>query len=173
VIDCSVGPLSSFLPKLSRHKARHYLLALDERPSELSGFTDVGEEKTFDGRYYASIRGVGGRIAVSGIEYLDQAARGGFNTIAHEFAHQIHISALSKNEVKTIRELYNRARQEGRVLDYYAEANEYEYFAQGYEAFIALLKRPSAGVTARHTNHELSVRDPELYRFLMKLCGRE
>ena len=173
VIDCSVGPLSSFLPKLSHQKARHYLLAHDERPSELSGFTDVGEEKTFDGRYYASIRGVGGRIAVSGMEYLDQAARGGFNTIAHEFAHQIHISALSKREVKTIRELYDRARQEGRVLDYYAAANEYEYFAQGYEAFISPLKRPSAGVTARHTRDELSMRDPELYRFLMKLCGRE
>lgn len=173
VIDYSVAPLISFLPKLSHRKARHYLLPLDERPSELSGFTDVGNEKTFDGRYYASIRGVGGRIAVSGIEYLDQAARGGFNTIAHEFAHQIHISALSKNEVKLIRELHNRARREGRVLDYYAEANEYEYFAQGYEAFISVLKRPSAGVTARHTNHELSARDPELYRFLMKLCGRQ
>jgi hypothetical protein len=34
-------------------------------------------------------------------------------------------------------------------------------------------KRPSAGVTARHTNRELLARDPELYEFLMKLAGRK
>ncbi len=173
VVDYAVAPLAAFLPRLARRKARHYLLPVDERPGDLLGFADVADERTFDGRYYASIRGVGGRIAVSGIEYLDQAARGGFNTIAHEFAHQVHIAALSKSEVKTIRKLYEQASREGRTLDYYAAANEYEYFAQGYEAFISSRKRPSAGVTARHTNHELLARDPELYRFLMKLCGRQ
>lgn len=172
VVDYAVAPLAAYLPKLARHKARHYLLPADERPGDLLGFADVADEKTFDGRYYASIRGVGGRIAVSGIEYLDQAARGGFNTIAHEFAHQVHIAALGKNEVNTIRKLYEQASREGRTLDYYAAANEFEYFAQGYEAFISSRKRPSAGITARHTNHELLARDPELYRFLMKLCGR-
>lgn len=173
VIDYAVAPLSAFLQTLARHKARHYLLPLDERPSDLAGFADVADEKTFDGRYYASIRGVGGRIAVTGIEYLDQAARGGFNTIAHEFAHQVHIAALSKSELKSIRNLYEQARKEGRTLDYYAAANEYEYFAQGYEAFISLRKRPSAGVTARHTRQELLAKDPELYRLLMKLSGRQ
>ena len=173
VIDYAVAPLSLFLPKLARHKARHYLLPVDERAGDLLGFADVADEKTFDGRYYASIRGVGGRIAVSGIEYLDRAARGGFNTIAHEFAHQVHIAAFSKSEVKTIRKLYEQARREGRTLDYYAAANEYEYFAQGYEAFIASRKRPSTGVTARHTNHELLAQDPDLYRFLTKLSTRQ
>lgn len=173
VIDGAVAPLSPFLSKLVHHKARHYLLPLDERPGELLGFADVANEKTFDGRYYASIRGVGGRIAVTGMEYLDQAARGGFNTIAHEFAHQVHIAALSKREVKAVRKLYEQALQKGVALDYYAAANEYEYFAQGYEAFIASRKRPSAGVTARHTNYELLARDPDLYQFLTKLCGRQ
>ncbi len=172
VIDAAVGPLATFLPKLARRKARHYLLSFDQRPSELQGLAAVGDEKTFDGRYYASLRGVGGRVTVSGIEYLDQAARGGFNTIAHEFAHQVHIAAMEKSEVKKIRILYERARREGRILDYYAAANEHEYFAQGYEAFISDLKRPSAGVTARHTNHELLASDPELYQFLVALAGK-
>jgi Tfp pilus assembly protein PilF len=172
VIDIAVAPLAGYLPKLVRHKARHYLLAFDERPADLSGFADVADEKTFDGRYYASIRGVGGRVTVSGIEYLNQAARGGFNTIAHEFAHQVHIAALGKSEVKTIRKLYEHARKEGKTLDYYAAANEYEYFAQGYEAFIAKRKRPSAGVTARHTSDELRSRDPDLYSFFLKLSGK-
>ena len=173
VIDMAVAPLASFLPKLLRHKARHYLLAFDERPADLIGFADVTDEKTFDGRYYASIRGVGGRVTVSGIEYLDQASRGGFNTIAHEFAHQVHIAALGKTEVKTIRRLYERARQEGRTLDYYAAANEYEYFAQGYEAFVSDCKRPSTGVTARHTSRELMTRDPELYNYFTRVSGKD
>ncbi|HEY3134680.1 MAG TPA: tetratricopeptide repeat protein [Blastocatellia bacterium] len=171
VIDSAVAPLGAFLPKLARHKARHYLLAFDQRPSDLRGFADITGEKTFDGRYYSSLRGVGGRITVSGIEYLDQAARGGFNTIAHEFAHQVHIAALGKKDVKTIRKLYERARREGRTLDYYAAANEEEYFAQGYEAFVSNRKRPSAGITARHTDRELMIRDPQLYSFLLKLTA--
>ena len=169
VIDTAVGPLAMYLPKLAHQKARHYLLAFDQRPSDLHGFADVADEKTFDGRYYASIRGVGGRVTVSGIEYLDQAARGGFNTIAHEFAHQVHITAMGKSEKKEIRRLYERARRQGGALDYYAAADEHEYFAQGYEAFISERKRPSAGVTARHTNNELLTGDPELYAFIVKL----
>lgn len=172
VIDSAVAPLAAFLPKLASKKARHYLLSFDQRPSELHGFADVADEKTFDGRYYASIRGVGGRLTVSGIEYLDQAARGGFNTIAHEFAHQVQIAAMGKSEVKMIRKLYEKARREGRTLDYYAAANEYEYFAQGYEAFVSVLKRPSAGVTARHTNSELLLRDPELHKLLVNLTDK-
>jgi len=169
IIDTSVGGLSGYLPRLAQAKARHYLLAFDQRPGEVQELSGLGSEKTFDGRYYASLRGVGGRVTVSGIEYLDQAANGGFNTIAHEFAHQVHLVAFGKSETREIRVLYERARREKRFLDYYAAANEHEYFAQGYEAFISERKRPLAGVTGRHTRHELQAADPDLYRFLEKL----
>lgn len=171
VIDSAVAPLAEYLPKLARAGARYYLLAYDQRPSEIRSLRDSAEEKTLDGRFYDSIRGVGGRVTVTGIEYLETAASGGANTIAHEFAHQVHLTAMGKAEVKTIHKLYEQARREGRVLDYYAAANEMEYFAQGYEAFISDYKRPSAGVTARHTNRELLMRDPDLYSFLVKTCG--
>lgn len=171
VIDAAVGPLVSFLPTLARKKARHYLLAYDQRPVDLRGFADVGGDKTFDGRFYDSLRGVGGRVAVSGIEYLEQAARGGFNTIAHEFAHQVHIAAMSKSDVAAIHRLFEEACREKRTLDHYAAANEYEYFAQGYEAFISERKRPSFGITGRHTRNELAMRDPRLYKFLLVLTG--
>lgn len=171
VIDRAIAPLAHYLPKLVRSGARHILLTFDQRITELGEFQDVLGEKTFDGRYYASIRGVGGRTTVSGIEYIEAAARGGFHTIAHELAHQVHMAAFDKEDVKTIRLLYEEARRQGRALDYYAAENEYEYFAQGYEAFISERKRPSAGITARHTRSELAERDPELYRFLIKLTA--
>jgi propanediol dehydratase small subunit len=170
VIDHSVAPLARYLPKLAQAGARHYLLAYDQRPSEIRGLGDSAEEKTLDGRCYDSIRGVGGRVTVSGIEYLETVAAGGADTIAHEFAHQVHLTVMSKDELKTIHNLYQQARRKERVLDYYAAANEMEYFAQGYEAFISDYKRPSAGVTGRHTNRELLMRDPDLYAFLVKTC---
>jgi tetratricopeptide (TPR) repeat protein len=172
VIDWAVAPFAAYLPRLASRGARHYLLPFDRRVIDIKELDDVAEEKTFDGRHYASIRGVGGHITVSGIEYIDLAARGGFHTIAHEFAHQVHMSAMEKGDVKALRKLYEQARREGRALDYYAAANEYEYFAQGYEAFISERKRPAAGVTARHTREDLLTRDPELYRFLVRLTSK-
>lgn len=172
VIDKAVAPLAVYLARLARSGARHYLLGFDQRVSDLGGFDNLVNERTFDGRYYASLRGVGGRATVSGIEHIDMAARGGFHAVAHEFAHQVHLTAMDKEEIAAIRRLYEKARREGRVLDYYAASNEYEYFAQGYEAFVSERKRPSAGVTARHTRSELVARDPELYRFLMRIAAR-
>ncbi|HWO02420.1 MAG TPA: tetratricopeptide repeat protein, partial [Blastocatellia bacterium] len=171
VIDHSVAPLAKYLPKLARTGARHYLLGYDQRPSEIRGLRDYVEEGPVDGRCQDSIRGLGGRVTVSGIEYLETAATGGAHTIAHEFAHQVHLTAMSEAELKAIHNLYRQARRKKRALDYYAAENELEYFAQGYEAFISDYKRPAAGMTARHTNRELFMLDPDLYSFLVKTCG--
>ena len=168
VIDRTVAPLARFLPRLVSSQARHHLLPFDQRLSDVRA-DHADERKTFDGRYYASVRGAGGRITVSGIEYIDMAARCGANIVAHEFAHQVHATALGAEDVKLIRKLYESAVREERTLDFYAAANESEYFAQGYEAFISTRKRPAASVTARHTNKELSQRDPDLYRLFVRL----
>ena len=170
VIDRAIAPLARFLTALARKRARHYLLPFDQSIDDIETDGSVAD-KTFDGRYYASIRGIGGRITASGIEYLELAASGGFNTIAHEFAHQVHVSALGKDERETIQKLYKQALTEGRALDYYAAENEFEYFAQGYEAFVSDQKRPGASVTARHTRSELMARDKALYDFLTRLTG--
>ncbi|MEW6127040.1 MAG: tetratricopeptide repeat protein [Acidobacteriota bacterium] len=173
VIDGAVAPLAHFLPTLAAKKARHYLIAFDERASDIRGVEDVERERTFDGRFFASLRGVGGRVTVSGIEYIEMAARAGFHTIAHEFAHQVQMLAMERADLNRLRKLYQTAVREGRALDYYAESDELEYFAQGYEAFIAEIKRPATGMTARHTRQELIARDPDLYGFIEGLTRRE
>jgi tetratricopeptide (TPR) repeat protein len=172
VINVSVAPLAAYLPKLARSGARYWLLPLDQRACEMSELDSIRAASTFDGRYYASIRGVGGKITVSGMEYLETAASGGFNTIAHEFAHQVHAVAMNERDRKRIRGLYERAVRKGSALDFYAATDEFEYFAQGYEAFVSQYKRPAAGLTARHTRLELSMRDPKLYKFLLELSKR-
>ena len=172
VLGKSVSGLVCFLPALASDSARHYLLRIDQSVSECAGFKELRDRTTFDGRYYASIRGVGGRIALSGIEYLDEASRGGFNAIAHEFAHQVHETAMTLEDQNAIRRLYAAAVREGRALDYYAAANEFEYFATGYEAFVSGFKRPGATLTARHTRDELRERDPGLFSMLTKMADK-
>jgi tetratricopeptide (TPR) repeat protein len=173
VIEQAVAPFSMFIKDLKRKSAKHYLLSIDKKLSEVSGYESLDNRMTFDGRFYASVRGVGGLVAVSGVEYLDAAMRGGFNTIAHEFAHQVHTSALSTEICERIKKLYQRAVKNDRVLDYYAASNEWEYFAQGYEAYVSNFKRPSAGVIARHTRQELQQMDPDLFNLLEELSGRK
>ena len=56
-------------------------------------------------------------------------------------------------------------------LDYYAASNRMEYFAQGYEAFVSLVKSPFHHSLRRHTRAELRDRDPELYAFIRELTG--
>jgi tetratricopeptide (TPR) repeat protein len=173
VIEQAVLPFAHYVAELKRKGAKHYLLALDKKLSEVAGYEGLDNRMTFDGRYYASVRGVGGLVTVSGIEYLDVAMRGGFNTIAHEFAHQVHTSILANDINDRIKKLYQQAVKEGKVLDYYAASNEWEYFAQGYEAYVSEFKRPSAGVTARHTRDELKHLDPDLYDLLEELTGKK
>lgn len=172
VIDQAAAPLSNFLDELRKKGAKHYLLPLDLRLTEVPGRQDLQDKETFDGRYYSSVRGVGGLLTVSGVEYLDTAARGEFHTIAHEFAHQVHTTAFDRTLTARVQWLYKRALSKGRTLDYYAAANEYEYFAQGYEAFISEFKRPGAGVTARHTRQELREKDLDLYKFLEEITTK-
>lgn len=171
-IRISVAPLAGFLPELARLGAQHRLLELDQRVVEVKGFEGDEGELTFDGRYYASLRGASGEITLSGIEQVDAAARCEFNAIAHEFAHLVHSFALGQGERKTIKDLYEAAVKGGRALDHYAATNEFEYFAQGYEAFISECKRPSAAGAARHTRAELKRRDPDLYEFLARLTAQ-
>ncbi|MCS6884377.1 MAG: tetratricopeptide repeat protein [Acidobacteriota bacterium] len=173
VIRKSVLPLAKYLPELKRKGAKHFLLATDKKLSEITGYESLENRITFDGRYYASVRGVGGLVTVSGIEYLDVSMRGGFNTIAHEFAHQVHTSALSPEICSRIKKLYQNAIKTGKALDYYAASNEWEYFAQGYEAYVSEFKRPSAGVTARHNREELKKLDPDLFALFEELSSSQ
>lgn len=171
VLSAAIAPLAHFLPRLKTCGAKHYLLGLDRNLSDIPGYGGLAERTTFDGRFYGSLRGVGGVATVTGIEALTIAARGGFNTVAHEFAHQIHNCALDAPTRNRVEKLFINAKKENRFLDYYSAANEWEYFAQGYEAFISVYKRPNAGVTGRHTREELKTIDPDLYQFFLEISN--
>lgn len=90
------------------------------------------------------------------------------NSVAHEIAHTFH-DMFDDEDFNTVEKLYQNAIKENRIMDYYAETNAHEYFAQGFDAYISpykphkyiLYNSPLA-----HTVYELMDKDPDLYKFI-------
>jgi len=156
----------SRLQKLVQVGGRHDLLVELERTTDAAARRNLRGRRTFDGRVWDDVRGVGGLRAATGIEALDEAAAFGFDTFAHEVAHQVHFFTFSPLERARLRALYKLAISEHRCLDYYAASNEAEYFGQGVEAYVSLAKRPGSETTHGHTRWELKRVDPKLYAFI-------
>lgn len=165
-VALAVAPLRRYLTRLVAAGASHRILPLEMSVCDLPEFRYLADQRTFDRRLYAHVRGLGGRNAVTGREYLWEAADFRYNTLAHEFAHQVHLRAFSPEERERVEELYAEAVLENRCLDYYARSDCSEYFAQGYEAYVSLFKHPCLSATACHTRDELRERDPKLYAFI-------
>lgn len=160
---------SSRLPRLVTMGGEHDLIGALERTTDAPARTSLRGRRTFDGRVWDDVRGIGGLRAATGIEALDEARGHGFDTLAHEIAHQAHLYALPRVMRARIKEMYENAVAEGRCLDYYAATNDAEYFGQGVEAFVSLAKRPGYEVTHGHTRFELMRVDPALHDLIASL----
>ena len=169
VVQRTAALFGSRLDKLIRVGGRHDLLTELERTTDAASREGLRGRRTFDGRVWDDVRGVGGLRAATGVEALDEAAVFGFDTFAHEVAHQVHFFTFTPLERAKLRALYKAAMTEDRCLDYYAASNEAEYFGQGVEAFVSLAKRPGNETTHGHTRWELQRVDPELCAFIAEL----
>lgn len=166
VVDRTAALFATRLSRLVAVGGSHDLLLELERTTDAESRASLRGRRTFDGRVWDDVRGVGGIQAATGIEALDDAANFGFDTLAHEVAHQVHLFAFTPLQRVRIRALYQQALAAGRCLDYYAASNEAEYFGQGIEAFVSLGKRPGGETTHGHTRFELYEVDRELHDFI-------
>lgn len=96
------------------------------------------------------------------------------NQIAHETGHTLH-SMFDKEDSKLIDTLFEKATEKDITLDYYAQANSHEYFAQGCDAYTShykphkyLLEDNPIG----HTVYELMDKDPDLFKFIKKVLKK-
>lgn len=167
VVRVAVAPSRRWVAALRAAGASHEVIPLAGEITDAPSRRGLEGKASFDGRWYAHLRGVGGSDGATGEEKLREAAEFGFNTFAHEWGHQLHRHGLSAEQQARVGELYCAALASNACLDYYAASNEDEYFAQGYEAFVSVLKRGCLPETARHTRRELARRDPALYDFLL------
>jgi len=169
VVERALLLFATRLPKLIAIGGRHDLLLETERTTDGESRAMLRGRRTFDGRVWDDVRGIGGLHAATGIEALDDAAQFGFDTLVHEVAHQVHYFALLPADRARIRALYLAAKAQGRCLDFYAATNEAEYFGQGVEAFASLGKRPGGETTHGHTRFELQRIDPDLHAFIASI----
>jgi hypothetical protein len=171
IVDRTAALFRKQLSKLVTVGGRHDLLTELERTTDAKARANLRGRRTFDGRVWDDVRGVGGIQAATGIEALDEAATFGFDTFAHEVAHQVHYFTFSPLQRAKVRSLYRTAMKERRCLDYYAASNVAEYFGQGVEAFVSLAKRPGSETTHGHTRFELLRIDPMLHGFIATLVS--
>jgi len=166
VVDRVAATFARHLAKLVAVGGSHDLLQELDRTTDARSRQNLRGRRTFDGRVWDDVRGVGGIQAATGIEALDEASQFGFDTLAHEVAHQVHLFAFTPLQKARLRALYQTALAEGRCLDYYAASNEAEYFGQGVEAFVSFGKHPGGETTHGHTRFELFAVDRELHDFI-------
>ncbi|MBL8728758.1 MAG: tetratricopeptide repeat protein [Planctomycetes bacterium] len=173
VVDRTAALFATQLPRLIAVGGSHDLLLELERTTDAEARAALRGRRTFDGRVWDDVRGVGGIQAATGIEALDDVTSFGFDTLAHEVAHQVHLHAFTRAQRLRIRTLYQQALADGRCLDYYAASNEAEYFGQGIEAFVSLGKRPGGETTHGHTRFELYAVDRDLHDFIASVVDHD
>ena len=173
VVERAMALFGSRLKRMIVIGGKHDLLLEVDRTTDSESRSMLRGRRTFDGRVWDDVRGIGGLSAATGIEALDEAAQHGFDTLVHELAHQVHYYALKPVDQARIRELYHKAKQQGFCLDYYAATNEAEYFGQGVEAFVSLGKRPGGETTHGHTRFELFRVDRALHDFVASIVDRD
>jgi tetratricopeptide (TPR) repeat protein len=169
VIYYSIYPIKQYLPVLVASGATHYIIPLYEKSTDHKFGQELKNKTSFDGRLWDDVRGRGGFNSATGIESLEETINFDFNTLTHEFAHQIHGYAFSKEQQAKISLLYEKAKKGNLFLDYYAASNEYEYFAQGVEAFNSKQGKLTLKSTAKNTIEFLKNKDKELYEFIEKI----
>jgi len=140
---------------------------------EETGVRYFSENPEYAGYYNDSLTGVtiGEGDIIFSKGFLKDETR--TNTAAHELAHVIHSNCLSDEDVSKLKSLYENAKSECKFMDYYSAMNEYEYFAQGCEAYCDiykphdfLLQSYDYSNTSAHTRFTLMQKDPELYKFI-------
>lgn len=169
----SIAPLANFLPALKVAGATFYILPLDEKLTDDSTRKWLAGTRTFDLRLWDDIPGNGGLHATAGIGSVWDAINMKFSEVAHEFAHQAHNYSLTEGEKKKIRELFKKALLEKRCLDSYGESDEFEYFAEGVEAYVSVEKRADQKGFHGHTRDELREKDRALFTLIKELGNKK
>lgn len=171
IVRLSVKPLAVWLPLLKERKLTFHIFPFHHRLFQAPHQAELKGQRTFDGRIWDDVKGVGGAHAAAGAEWQRDVKHLRFNVLAHEFAHQVH-GQLPEELKAEIMGLYQKGKQERRTLDFYSDANEMEYFAVGVEAYVSEAKLPDQKITYGHTRKELLERDPALYALIEKLGKR-
>lgn len=102
------------------------------------------------------------------------AEEGGMSSVGHEVGHEIG-EYLTEQEERELNKLYKTAIKEDRLLGDYAGRNVDEYFAVGCDSMCSVYKPHSHLLNGdyKNTRYTLMKKDPELYKFILKVLHRK
>ncbi|MEL6133138.1 MAG: hypothetical protein AAFR59_07195, partial [Bacteroidota bacterium] len=159
-----------YLPLLAKLNRKFAIPPLHEDLSIAMNNSYFRSATTFDNRQWMDIRGVGS--GATGIEYVERGAHLERNVTLHEYVHLFHGMLFSDREMRRVRALYEQAKKEDRVLDYYAANNEFEYLAQAFPAYFSYQKVHPLNHKAANVRNDLSQKDPLMYAWVDSLVQR-
>ncbi len=173
MVDSSLIPYRQHLPELIRGQGRHAIVSGTVTVS--AHVKNLVGVRALDGRWWDDIQGVSsGNVAVTSTNSLP-VGRG--NTFSHEFWHHLHKLVL--NQKPGMKAQIENLFRTGNPMDYYAAYNEYEYLAQGGEAYAARFKDHAIlyalafddGFQSSDSNLRSRLKriDPVLYAFIESL----
>ena len=172
ILRFAVKPLNKYLKTLKIGGGTFYMIPFHKLLWESPYLARIKGTRTFDLRLWDDVKGCGGFHSTSGMDYEKNVKYLRFNVVAHEFAHQVH-SFLTPEQKKEIKRLFLKAKKERITLDFYADFNEWEYFAVGVEAYVSEEKLADQKIGYGHTRSELLAKDLDLYNIIESLNQRE
>ncbi|MBT6836931.1 MAG: hypothetical protein HN704_04885 [Bacteroidetes bacterium] len=172
IIRINTAPFSGFLEALAHSDATVYFMDFHHLMFECPHLADKRGTRAVDFRLADDIKGQGGYHMNSNKLQQNKVAYGMFNVAFHEFGHLIQWLFTYEQNTEIMR-LYTKSRIEKHTLDWYADMNMQEYFAQGVEAYLSEQKLPGQSNTTNNTRQELYKKDLDLYKFIESLLHQE
>ena len=173
-VALSLAPFKQYIPVLIEGGSDYYIKPMYMLLSETPGLETLRDQRIdYDSRLWDDVRGAGGYRTVTGIEDVERTIFDRYNTVLHEFTHQVH-SVLTADLQREIQELYRKTKERDQVtkdafLSRYAAGAVAEYLAEGENALFS--PRRDAYDPRDVVRERLDERDPALRALLERLMA--
>jgi len=172
IIRLNCQPFNGFMEALAISGATVYFMDFHHLMWNCPYLQDTKGNRTAGLRLQDDLKGQGGYHMTSNKLQQTEAMYGRFNVAFHEFGHLIHW-LFTPYQIKELKHLFIQAKKGAYTLDWYADMNEREYFAQGVEAFLSDQKLPGLPAASKNTRHDLFEQDIQLYNFIESLIHQD
>ncbi len=184
IIQTEIGNNEYAQEHFAKSKVTIIIIPAHVQMTELPQLQHLKGQKTFDGRDWSGVRGMGGSPTPDGhysVAVAEESVVSVKNALSdypttysvgmHELAHVLEAKGMTSGQRHRVKDLYNAhiktdpANKDGTFTDDYAASNEQEYFAQCTNAFF--------DKNVMGTNHSgrawLQRTDPDMYSFLVEI----
>lgn len=179
-VTATLGSRPDIQARMAEAKVALVILPRNRAMTDVPEFAALKDQKTFDGRPWAEVRGSGGREAAGGLwaiavpeENLVETGGAedkyapGYSVGLHELAHAIQAKGLDAADQKTVLALYEaRKAAGGPWTEAYGASNDREYFAQATNCYFG-----ANAVIGQNGPAWLRDNDRPLYDLLVRLYG--